>query len=617
MSKQLIGIVVCALITLVSAYADESTEVSAALKTVKAHPRLLLSAPALGELKERATSDPVLQRIAQQIVGQADKALEAPPLQHKLKGPRLLHVSRACLDRVYTLALAWRWTGEDRYAEAALSNLRVVCAFPDWNPSHFLDTAEMSHAVGIGYDWLYDYMDPETRDTIRRGLIRLGLEPGVRAYTQDKPWWITSEFNWNQVCNSGLLIGALAVIESDPGYGETIVPTAVKSLPRALASYNPDGLWNEGPGYWNYATSYTAYGLAALKSALGSYFGLDEFPGLARTAYFPLLTAGPTGHFLNFADSGEKSRRGPMPPLFWLSRTFDLPDVARAEHQFLQNHAAKPHHLIWYVPPPEGAGAALPLDRYFASTVPVAVSRSAWDDWEALFLGVKGGYNQVNHGHLDLGNFEMDALGIRWTRDLGSDNYNLPGYWDKKKGGKRWQYYRLNSLSHNVPLIDGQGQDPLGKAPMVRTGGNAQGAFAILDLSSAYEDHARSVLRGAATIAERRAVVIQDEYMLKTGVAVTWAMTTDAEITIENTQHAILTQKGKTLHVNILTPVDASFVVESAERPKPERRNRGVRRLLAQVPAGAKAVTVTVCLRPDWPEGGPVALPTMVPLKDW
>ena len=36
----------------------------------------------------------------------------------------------------------------------------------------------------------------------------------------------------------------------------------------------------------------------------------------------------------------------------------------------------------------------------------------------------------------NLGNFELDALGVRWVRDLGADNYNLPGYWDKKRGGK-------------------------------------------------------------------------------------------------------------------------------------------------------------------------------------
>jgi hypothetical protein len=338
---------------------------------------------------------------------------------------------------------------------------------------------------------------------------------------------------------------------------------------------------------------------------------------MAATAYFPLLTAGPTGLYLNFADSGQNSRRKPLPTLFWLADTYDLPGVAQQEHALLEEQPASAHHLIWYVAAPAGAQAALPLDRYFQSTVPVAVTRSAWDDEEALFLGIKGGYNQVNHGHLDLGNFEFDALGNRWARDLGADNYNLPGYWDKKKGGKRWDYYRLNSLSHNVPLIDGKGQDPNGKADIVRVGAEADGAFALVDLSSAYPDHATQVTRGAALIDGRRAAVVQDEYVLKAPYPVTWAMTTDAEIEIVSPTHAVLTQNGDRLHVDILSPAAGAFAVESAERPEPERSNRGVKRLLAQVPAGATEVTVTVSLRPEFPESGPVALPEVKPLRAW
>lgn len=617
-SSRLFVALACAVAAVALAQPSQANEaVLKALETVKPHPRLHLTEGRLKALKDQAPSDPALQRIAGQVIAQADELLTAEPLKHELKGPRLLHVSRNCLRRVTTLAVAWRWTGKDAYADAAVENLKTVCAFPDWNPSHFLDTAEMSHAVGVGYDWLYDYMDEATRDAVRQGLIEHGMKPGVAAYKEEKPWWIKSAFNWNQVCNSGLLIGALAILESDPEYARTIVPAAVASLPKALESYNPDGVWSEGPAYWGYASRYTAYGLSALDTALGDTFGLTEIPGMAATAYFPLLTTGPTGLYLNFADSGQNSRRKPLPTLFWLAETYDLPGVAHLEHALLQEQDPRAHHLIWYTAPPADAGDDLPLDRYFESSVPVAVTRSEWGNEEALFLGIKGGYNQVNHGHLDLGNFEFDALGNRWARDLGSDNYNLPGYWDKKKGGKRWDYYRLNSLSHNVPLIDGKGQDPNGKAAITRVGSEEGRAFAIVDLTTAYPDHATSVTRGAALLDGRRAVVVQDEYSLKEPYPVTWAMTTDAEIEITSPTHAVLTQNGDRLHVNILSPPEGTFTVESAERPEPERSNSGVKRLLAQVPAGETNVTVTVSLRPDFPDGGPAELPEVTPLSAW
>lgn len=70
----------------------------------------------------------------------------------------------------------------------------------------------------------------------------------------------------------------------------------------------------------------------------------------------------------------------------------------------------------------------------------------------ALFVGFKAGANDVNHSSLDLGSFVLDADGLRWATDLGPDDYNLPGYFDTKKGtaSPRWKYYRLNNRSNNT-----------------------------------------------------------------------------------------------------------------------------------------------------------------------
>ena len=59
--------------------------------------------------------------------------------------------------------------------------------------------------------------------------------------------------------------------------------------------------------------------------------------------------------------------------------------------------------------------------------------RSDWLDPSAMFVGIKAGTNRVNHSHLDLGTFVLDALGQRWAVDLGGDNYNLPGYFGNKR----------------------------------------------------------------------------------------------------------------------------------------------------------------------------------------
>jgi hypothetical protein len=589
---------------------------SAVLKTLdKDHPRLMLKDKDLQHLKELYTEDKVLKKCMKDVLEEADSCAGKSMLTYRKIGPRLLSVSRECLRRIYALSLAYRWTGEEKYAGKAVDNMLTVCAFNDWNPSHFLDTAEMSHAVGLGYDWLYSYMDAGTREKIKAGLIRNGLEPGQDAYKS--AWWVKSEFNWNQVCNGGLIIGALAIAESDPQYAEQIVPAAVQSLPIALASYGPDGAWGEGPGYWSYATHYTAYGLAALQSALGNDFGLLQIKGLAEAGDFPIYTAGPTGYYLNMADVGEKSSRRTLPCLFWLARTFDKPFYAHDERAILAKYRASPQHMVWYMPEPSGKLPARDLDRYFRGPVEVAVFRSAWDDPDALWVGIKAGYNQVNHGHLDLGNFELDALGVRWVRDLGSDDYNLPGYWEMNRGGMRWSYYRLNSKSHSVPLLGGEDQDPMATSKFIKFESKKSSAFAMIDLTSAYEKFAKKVTRGLAVLESRKAVLVQDEFEIEKPCELVWAMTTDAEISLEKEWIARLTINGKELVAQVLSPYHAPFTVESAEQKPPEKTNKGVKRLTLRLDDAKDNVRVAILLSPVWKEGRYISSAGLRPLAEW
>ncbi len=575
------------------------TETDDVLSTLAdGHPRLLLTDTRLAELKRRAADDPALRKIVSQVVAQADAMLDEPPLTYKLRGPRLLHVSRELVRRTYALGLAYRWTGKGAYRDGLVKNLLAVCAFKDWHPSHFLDTAEMTHGVAIGYDWLHDDLDDATRATIRAAIVRHGLEAGLAGYEGAAyGWWHTVEHNWNQVCNGGLLVGALAVGDDEPALAGKILSRALASLPKAIAQYGPDGAWGEGPGYWGYATRYTVYALASLATALGSDFGLSEIPGLDTAGDFPLYCTGPTGYYLNYADAGDFSRLRPQPSLLWLGRRFGRPAYIAAEMRLAADQGGEARHVIWYPDDPSPDAPPRTLDKRFGGEVEVAVLRSAWNDPDALWVGVKAGDNQVNHGHLDLGGFELDALGVRWARDLGSDDYNLPGYWEGRRGGRRWTYYRLRSISHSVPLLDGADQDPTAEARMIAFHSADDRGHAVIDLTEAYPA-ATTATRGVALLAGRRAVLVQDEFDLPKATDLTWAMTTDAAIDVQPGGRALLTLKGRRLAARILEPSGAAFSVESAERAKPEKTNEGVRRLRVHLGEQAGAVRVAVLLAP-------------------
>ena len=236
--------------------------------------------------------------------------------------------------------------------------------------------------------------------------------------------------------------------------------------------------------------------------------------------------------------------------------------------------------MIWYCPQPAGILPKRDLDFYFRGNVEVVVFRSAWNDPGALFVGAKAGYNQVNHGHLDLGNFELDALGVRWAVDLGADEYNMPGYWSGGKGGKRWEYYRLNSFSHNVPLLNNQNQNELAKSKFLKTK-NGPDAFVVIDLTEAYNENSQRMHRGIQMVDGRRAVLVQDEFEIEKPTDIAWGMTTRADVTVrQGGRVAELSQEGQKLLAIVLSPAGGEFAIESAHREPPEEANDGVTRLV-------------------------------------
>jgi hypothetical protein len=463
-------------------------------------------------------------------------------------------------------------------------------------------------------------MDQESRDFIKTGLINLGLNEGLKAYTistYSSGWWKTSTFNWNQVCNSGLLIGAIAIAENDTTLASVIISNAIKSLPYALKSYGPDGAWSEGPGYWDYATSYTAFGLSALETALGSTYNLTNIQGLSEAAWFPMYTAGPAGYFLNYADAGEKSKLGAPAESMWLASAYNNNSFSDFIEDQLKTKTPGVHHIIWYRPYASSSNTRS-LDKYFGGDVALYLSRSSWTDPNALFIGIKAGYNKVNHGHLDLGNFEFDALGVRWARDLGSDDYNLPDYFSgSSQSSPRWTYYRLNSFSHNVPVIGNKDQDISATSSFIRHTEGTSEPFAIIDFTSAYKNFVSSAKRGVKMMDNRKMILVQDEFVMTNPAEIMWGMTTDASIEIAESHKAILTIGTQKLTAIILSPSNAVFITGSAEQTAPQKLNTGVKRLLAKIPASSGNVTVSILLSPNWSGVENTIIPETKTLSLW
>lgn len=593
-----------------AAPASDSPDVLATLRP--GHPRLLAKTDDWNVLRACSEKEDTLRGLLLKIERDGRELLLKPPLSYEKEGRRLLAVSRAALNRITIWAFCRRVTGEAVFAERAEKEMLPLAAFADWNPSHFLDVAEMTAALAIGYDWLYADLSPTSRATIRQAIVEKGLRQGIGPEAKFTSWRRT-ENNWNQVCFGGLTLGALAVAEDEPALARAVLEAARRDIVHGLKPYAPDGVYPEGPGYWNYGTTYQVLMLGALESALGTTWQLENSPGFGASAAAQLQQTGPTGLAYNFADGGENVEL--RPALFWFARRFEKPDLLAPGMRRLSESVTRrdggggrdgflPFVALWWNSPSRpDAAPSLPLAWLGDGPNPIGVFRSSWTDTNALYLAFKGGSARLNHAHMDAGSFVFEADGVRWACDLGAQSYHSiesKGWnlWDREQNSQRWKVYRLNNYSHSTLTIDGQLHRVNGDARI--TTFDAEHRRATVNLTEIFEGQATDVVRHFQ-VGENREVAITDDLRgLKPGVEVCWQLVTRAAVELARDQ-ATLRQNGKVLRAHVTSPAEARFEVHPADPPADgvNAPNPGANILALKFRAPADGrLPITVSLRP-------------------
>ena len=598
------------------------------------HPRILLTDARVTELNGLLKTDTNLQTLVANLRVVGESICNQPPVTRVLEGKkrfRLLSTSRQVLSRVLVLGTLHRLYPEEKWGKRLTAELKAVCGFEDWHPEHYLDTAEMSAAVAIGYDWLYNDLSDDDRKTIRDGLIKHGLETGLKD-----AWWVKRSNNWNQVCHCAMVLTALALPPARANDCETLLQRAKTNHVYGLSAYKPAGVYPEGPMYWNYGTSYSVLMASALDSAIGDDWGILKSPGFKGSFDYRMHVQTPTGKVVNYADSGES--RGSSPYHLYLANKLGIPGYSFfamktlakdyrviANKEYAQVLDRKINRLMplaaaWYVPE-KSKSLSLPLDWFAGgeSDVHLALMRSAWDDENALFASLKAGELQVGHGHLDNGSFVIESDEVRWAGDLGRDKeiYDRKGCFSTRQDSPRWTFFRANNFGHNTLTIGGEIQRVEGVSPIIATA-SGDSPFAIADLSAAYAGQATSVKRGIM-MPKRQTVLIRDEISgVKKGKSIRWNMMTEADISIsDDGKTATLKQMDKTMTVTLNAPGDARFISMDGKPPMPlenENLNEGWSRLVIDLKGDGAKQVISVLFSPG---NKPTVEAQSKPLVEW
>jgi len=284
----------------------------------KSQPRLVLNSKIEKNLKKKLKTDPVIQNMYKAIQLNAAEVQQRPLLERKQVGRRLLGVSREMLWRVNMLGMVYRIEKDPKILDRINDEVIAVCNFTDWNPSHFLDVAEMSMAVAFALDWTAGDLPQSTIDIAKSALIEKGIKPSWPASGKN-PGWSYGTNNWNQVCNGGMIAASIAIAEEEPELAAKTIHRALDGIPHSLVEYGPDGVYPEGSTYWGYGTSFSVVTAAMLESAFGHDFGHLEYPAFKESAIFRALANAPSGWYYNFADCGDKRRENGDIILAWFA----------------------------------------------------------------------------------------------------------------------------------------------------------------------------------------------------------------------------------------------------------------------------------------------------------
>ena len=505
-----------------------------------------------------------------------------------------------------TLALAFQITGNKNYALLAYDWSAALASFEHWGPAYFEDLAEVSYAVALSYDWLYNayVANGLNVDVIAKAIYSNGVHDAYNASAGlvcehpsakgNRSNYTAEKDSTNAVATSSMIISSLAVLgyvdekDREDAYAEAIyvLGNNMKMLvENGLAIYAPDGSYVESATGWARGTSKFVGMVSSLISATGNDYGFMDVWGVYESCYYAIHIESSDGLIWNYHDTiGDGVTSGDIPAIDtsvfnFLGKYYgDANLIAVRNEQIAKGKSVSIYDLIFYPFDVVAEKEELPLN-YYMEGIDAYVSRSDWNAG-AMYAGLMGGANNSVGGQIDSGNFIYHNKGIVWFMDLGGEEDSVFEY---DVESTKYKYYRASGMGQNtVLLVDSlekrpthnevptYGQYATGSGVITKTFENEYGSYVILDNKPAYGRAVDTALRGMLVTNDRKTVVIQDEITFSYISDFYWIAHTAQNIELsEDSKTAYLFTRGAdgqsyTLRATLISDFNLSFQVTDA-----------------------------------------------------
>lgn len=255
------------------------------------HPSLLFGSDDVARLRDRAAGkadDPrgFYASRWQRIKRDADAAVDRPVSDNDNDKTRAASA----------LAFAWTVTGEQRYRDAAVANLKAAYSHPQDDKDLYIGLQLTNYA--LAYDWVAGDGISGADDAAMRSAIRWGAQwlrdyldrPGVRPH--------------NHRSKAALALGLWALAASSEPEAADWLDAALDSANRVFRyQFTQDGVYREGGYYW----IFTLINLAPFMHAYRNVSGVDLFTPLRPAFEASLKISTPEGWLPNVEDGWYKN----------------------------------------------------------------------------------------------------------------------------------------------------------------------------------------------------------------------------------------------------------------------------------------------------------------------
>lgn len=544
----------------------------------RVRPRSLGTRKDIERVLKLSKTDKRAMWLSEKIIEFADRVMKAP-VQYKLdRAKEQACFITAIVDYDDIMALYWAYLakGDRKYLDRLKEHVLAMAGLEHWCGDFFaLMTSRALVTLSMAYDFLYDEFTPDEREKMAKAMVEKGFKPTLELYYgrgKEEDWpWVIRRTNWNFIPNSGMIFAACTLFgEYETDICADILEKAIQSLEFACIYLAPDGELFEGLGYAAYSWNYLVFAFNALEANFGTTFHLADSAGCHESYKIPYKLMSKTGTY-TAGDGGSSLNLNTMYTMWWARRLNDH-NVQTMRHMQIREpggNLPRFSDMLWF--DEEGLDVAeFEKDTFYENTQS-AISRSDWgEDSRVLFL--HGGDNTMEHGHMDLGNFEFELGGFRFAHEIGMDSVIYCAAGSKYMHKERNEYYAARAEGHNVYVINpdrSPGQSTIGSVFIKTLELSGDKARYEIDLESAYRGQVKSATRFCELIEGRKVFRVQDEIVpQKSGDKFYWLWHTFAHIAFPKDVKAVEVKDNRVVltapdgrKVNLQIDVNVDFVL--------------------------------------------------------